>query len=228
MSGRPIKRPRGVVLDLDGTLVDTVETRIEAWMGAFAQEGIQPDRKFVGELIGSDGRRLAREVGRALGITVDEARAERIDARSGGAYSQLNTNPQPLTGATDFLDALDAARIPWAIATSSRREQVGVSVAALHRRSMPLVVDGSTVLRAKPDPALLLAAAAAMETDPAACWCVGDSTWDMEAARAAGMTAIAVIAGSAVTEHQLRSAGATLVMPTLGDLAFRLARHASR
>jgi phosphoglycolate phosphatase len=105
---------------------------------------------------------------------------------------------------------------------------VGVSVAALHRRSMPLVVDGSTVLRAKPDPALLLAAAAAMETDPAACWCVGDSTWDMEAARAAGMTAIAVIAGSAVTEHQLRSAGATLVMPTLGDLAFRLARHASR
>jgi HAD superfamily hydrolase (TIGR01509 family) len=222
LSDTPLKRPGAVVLDLDGTLVDTVETRIEAWMRAFAQEGIEADRTFVAQLIGSDGRRLAREVGEAAGVTVDDERAERIDALSGSIYSRLNTDPQPLPGATELLDALDAAGTPWAIGTSSRREQVGRSVAALQRPTPPLIIDGTTVQRAKPHPALLLAAAAAMQTDPAACWCVGDSTWDMQAATAAGMTAIAVMAGSAVTEDQLRAAGAEIVVSTLGDLASRL------
>jgi HAD superfamily hydrolase (TIGR01509 family) len=222
LSERPLGRPGAVVLDLDGTLVDTVQARIEAWMRAFAEEGIEADRSFVAQLIGSDGRRLAREVGRAAGVTVDDERAERIDALSGSIYSRLNTNPQPLPGAIELLEALDAAGIPWAIGTSSRREQVGVSVAALRRPTPPLIVDGTTVQQAKPHPALLLAAATAMETDPAACWCVGDSTWDMQAATAAGMTAIAVMAGSAASEDQLRAAGATVIVPTLGDLVSRL------
>ena len=53
---------------------------------------------------------------------------------------------------------------------------------------------------------------------PDECWYVGDSTWDMRAASAAGMVAIGVLAGAAVDEVALRDAGATLVLPTLGDL----------
>ena len=53
---------------------------------------------------------------------------------------------------------------------------------------------------------------------PAGCWYVGDSTWDMRAASAAGMVAIGVLAGAAVDEGALRDAGATLVVRTLGDL----------
>jgi HAD superfamily hydrolase (TIGR01509 family) len=221
-----VELPRlgAVILDLDGTLVDTVGTRIEAWLRTFAEEGIPADRAFVAALIGSDGRRLAREAGEAAGVAVDEARAERIDARSGVIYSQLNTNPRPLPGVVDFLDALDAAEIPWAIGTSSRREQVGASVAALGRTRPLLIVDGTTVQQAKPHPALLLAAARALETDPTRCWCVGDSRWDVEAAVAAGMTAIAVTAGSALSEDQLRAAGATLVIPTLAELIPSLGR----
>ena len=119
---------------------------------------------------------------------------------------------------TAFLDAMDAAKIPWAIGTSSRREQVGPSVAALLRLSSPLIVDGTTVKLAKPHPDLLLAAAKVLDTDPAACWCVGDSRWDMLAAAAAGMPAIGITAGSAVTADQLRDAGASLVLPTLAEL----------
>jgi HAD superfamily hydrolase (TIGR01509 family) len=213
-----LPKPQGVVLDLDGTLVDTVETRIDAWLRTFQEEGIPADRLLVAELIGSDGRQLARIVGSASGREVDDGRAERIDARSGAIYSELNVNPKPLPGVNDFLDTLDELKVPWAIATSSRREQVGRSVAALHRKEPPLIADGTAVKLAKPHPDLLLAAAGALEVHPTSCWAVGDSTWDMVAAEAAGMTAIAITAGSAMSPDQLREAGATLVLPTMSRL----------
>jgi HAD superfamily hydrolase (TIGR01509 family) len=207
--------PQAVIFDLDGTLVDTVETRIEAWMRVFAEEGIEADRLQVAELIGSDGKRLAREV---AGDLSDE-RAEAIDARSGQIYSELNTSPRPLTGARDVCLALDAAGVVWAIATSSRREQVGASVAALELPREPRVVDGQRVDQAKPAPDLLLHTAERLGVTPGACWYIGDSTWDMLAARAAGMAAIAVTAGAAVSPDALRDAGADVVIDDLRALA---------
>lgn len=217
--------PRAVVLDLDGTLVDTVGTRIEAWLGAFGEEGIAADRARVADLIGSDGRELARTVAAAAGRSLDYEARERIDARSGVIYSELNVDPQPLPGAVAFLSALDSAGIPWAIGTSSRRGQVGASVAALGLSKPPLIIDGTAVQLAKPHPDLLLAAAKALKADPAACWCVGDSTWDARAAVAAGMPAICVTAGSAVSAEQLRTAGASVVLRTMSELIPYLRGH---
>jgi len=213
-----LRRPEAVVLDLDGTLVDTVGTRITAWLRAFAEAGIPADASVVAELIGSDGRRLARKIGEAAGVSVTDADTEHIDARAGAIYSELNTDPQPLPGVIGLLDALDAAGIPWAIGTSSRRAQVGASVAALGRGGEIRIVDGSAVQHAKPHPELLLAAAAALEADPAGCWCIGDSRWDMEAAVAAGMVPIAVTAGSALGAQRLQDAGASLVVSTMDEL----------
>ncbi len=59
--------PRALLFDLDGTLVDTVPIRIEAWLGAFREAGIPADRAAVAALIGSDGRALAREIALAGG-----------------------------------------------------------------------------------------------------------------------------------------------------------------
>jgi HAD superfamily hydrolase (TIGR01509 family) len=218
MTADALPAPKAVVLDLDGTLVDTVGLRIDAWLQTFAEEGIPADRAQIAPLIGSDGRQLARMVCKQADAEIDDQRAEQIDARSGAIYSELATNPSPLPGAVEFLDALDAAQIPWAIGTSSRREQVGLSVAALGRAREPRIVDGSAVRLAKPHPDLLLAAAKALDTDPATCWCIGDSTWDVRAALAAGMAAICVTSGSAVSADQLRDAGASLVLPTMADL----------
>lgn len=217
MSG-VLSRPAAVVLDLDGTLVDSVGARIEAWLRTFAEEGIPADRAFVESLIGSDGRQLARQVAQKAGVALDEERTERIDVRSGAIYSQLNANPRPLPGVATFLDALDEASIPWAIGTSSRREHAGPSVAALGRTRPILIVDGTAVQRAKPHPDLLLAAASALETHHTGCWCVGDSKWDVQAAAAAGMPSVAVTAGSVLTADQLRDAGADLVVSTMDEL----------
>jgi HAD superfamily hydrolase (TIGR01509 family) len=217
-----LPRPGAVILDLDGTLVDTVETRIRAWLAVFAEEGIPATRAQVAPLIGSDGRFLARKVARQANIRMPDGRDERIDRRSGEIYQRLNRDPRPLPGARELLERLEGAGVRWAIATSSRREQVGASVDALGLASEPTVVDGSNVEHAKPEPDLLLLAARELGTAPAACWYVGDSTWDMRAADSAGMLPVAVTAGSAVSADELRSAGAQVVVPDLGALADRI------
>ncbi len=206
-----------MVFDLDGTLVDTVETRIAAWLRTFEEHGIPAGREQVARLIGSDGRRVARLVAEAAGMPIDAERADAIDRRSGEIYSELNTNPRPLPGAIELLRALDERGLPWAIATSSRPEQVGASIDALKLARPPTIVDGSQVENAKPAPDLLLAAATKLGVEPLRSWYVGDSIWDVQAALAAGMQAIGVASGSATT-GDLEEAGAQLIVDELSEL----------
>ena len=210
--------PAAVIFDLDGTLVDTVPTRITAWVQAVEEQGIAATAGQLGPLIGSDGRMLARRVAAEAGLDLDDAAVEQLDLRHGAIFSQLNTDPRPLPGVAAALAALDARRVTWAIATSSRREQVQASVAALGLGHEPTIVDGSHVERAKPAPDLLLLAAQELAVPAEDCWYVGDSTWDMEAAAAAGMVPIAVMAGAAVEREALVAAGARAVLETADEL----------
>ncbi|MEO6294384.1 MAG: HAD family phosphatase [Candidatus Limnocylindria bacterium] len=212
-------RPAAVVFDLDGTLVDTVVARIDAWETVFGEFGIPVMRSRLEPMIGMDGRRLAADVAAAAGTPIDTAAAEVIDRRAGALFDQLNRDPRPLPGARAALERLDAAKVSWAIATSSRAEQVVASVAALRLDHDPRIVDGSSVEHAKPAPDLLLLAARQLGAKPEECWYVGDSTWDMQAAVAAAMVAIGVLAGAAVDADALREAGANAVLDTLDQLA---------
>jgi HAD superfamily hydrolase (TIGR01509 family) len=221
-----MSRPKAIVFDLDGTLVDTVDRRITAWLQAFKEAGIPASRELVSPLIGSDGHWLARQVAREAGIELDDARAEEIDERAGRIYQALNVDPQPLPGARDVLEALTADGIAWAIGTSSRRDQVRASVDALALSSEPMIVDGSHVRHAKPEPDLLLLAARQLSVSPVDAWCVGDSTFDMRAAVAAGMLAVGVTTGSA-SRDVLREAGAFEVLGSLEDLAELVRRWAA-
>jgi HAD superfamily hydrolase (TIGR01509 family) len=218
-----LPRPGAVLFDLDGTLVDTVEDRIEAWARVFDESGIPVDRRRLGPLIGVDGKRLAREVSAIAGMTLDDDRAEAIDKRCGQIYETLNRDPRPLPGVRELVAAMEGSGVPWAIATSSRKEQVGTSLDALGLAHEPTIVDGSHVKHAKPEPDLLLLAAKKVKVDPTRCWYVGDSTWDIAAAVAAGMIPIGVTAGSAVTAQALEGAGAALVVRTLAELVEALA-----
>ena len=188
-----------------------------AWLHTFDEEGIPADRVQVAKLIGSDGRRLARVVAEAGGKTINADQAEAIDHRAGEIYSELNTDPRPLPGATDLLQALDERGVRWAIATSSRPEQVGASIKALNLPRRPTIIDGSQVANAKPAPDLLLAAATRLGVEPSLCWYVGDAIWDMQAAGAAAMPAIGVVSGSATAEA-LNEAGAWLTVDNLSLL----------
>jgi HAD superfamily hydrolase (TIGR01509 family) len=216
--GTPPRRPDAILFDLDGTLVDTVPARIDAWAAVFAEIGIPASRAGLEPMIGIDGRRLAREAAGAAGRQLSDKEAEAIDRRSGVLFDERNRDPRPLPGAREVLRALDERELTWAIATSSRREQVMASVRALGLAREPRIVDGSHVEHAKPAPDLLLLGARQLGVRPGDCWYVGDSTWDMRAALAAGMAAIGILAGAAVDERALRDAGASVVLPTLADL----------
>lgn len=209
--------PVAWIFDLDGTLVDTVETRIRSWLRTFEEYGIPAERDQVARLIGSDGRRLARIVAEAAGHASDPPHEEEIDRRSGEIYGTLNTDPRPLPGAVELLKTLDAYRRRWAIATSSRREQVDASVSALKLSKRPIIIDGSKVERAKPAPDLLVFAARELGVEPSRSWYVGDAVWDMQAAAAAGMPAIGVVSGSA-TVDELAEAGALFTVKDLTEL----------
>jgi HAD superfamily hydrolase (TIGR01509 family) len=211
--------PKAVLFDLDGTLVDTVEVRIEAWAEALAEANLPTGRDRLAPLIGLDGKRLAREIAALAGDPIDETRAEAIDRKSGEIYMRLNHAPRPLPGVPRLITELDRRGVAWAIATSSRKEQVTDSVAALGLADVPMIVDASHVKHAKPEPDLLLLAARQLGVAPGVCWYVGDSTWDMVSAVAAGMIAIGVTAGSAVDRAALAGAGSAAVVATLDDLA---------
>jgi HAD superfamily hydrolase (TIGR01509 family) len=213
-----LPRPEGILFDLDGTLVNTVRTRIGAWLAVFERSGLPATRAQIEPLIGVDGKRLAREIAAAAGRPIDEEAAEEIDRVCGEIFERLNKDVRPLPGVREIVDAIDAEGIAWAIATSSRREQVATSIAALGLQREPEIIDGSHVENAKPEPDLLLLAAREIEIEPNRCWYVGDSTWDMVSAVAAGMIPIGVTAGSAVDGDALRAAGAQLVVLRLDEL----------
>ena len=217
-----LPRPAAVLFDLDGTLIDTVETRITAWLETLTEAGIPPSHDVLAPLIGLDGRRLAREIAALDGVVLDDERAEEVDRASGELYGRLNREPRPLPGVRELVAAIEARRLPWAIATSSRASQVTSSVDALGLDRAPTIVDASHVKHAKPEPDLLLLAAKRLAVEPSRCWYVGDATWDMAAAVAAAMIPIGVTAGSAVDAAALAGAGAGAVVGTLLDIAAAL------
>jgi HAD superfamily hydrolase (TIGR01509 family) len=215
---RDLPPPDAVIFDLDGTLVDTVETRIDAWLETFRHVGLPATRDILVPLIGLDGRRLAREVAALDGQPIDFDRSEAIDKLSGEIYERKNAHPKPLPGVRELVDAIETRGLEWSIATSSRKDQVQTSVKALGLDREPSIVDASHVEHAKPEPDLLLRAAEELNVDPGRCWYIGDSTWDMVAAVAAGMIPIGVTAGSAVDRAALASAGAAAVADTLSEV----------
>ena len=219
-----LPQPDAVIFDLDGTLVDTVEQRIEAWRRTFEEVGIPSRREELVPLIGLDGKRLAREVHALAGQPIDDARAEVIDKRCGEIYEELNRDPRPLPGVRRLFEAIDSRGLKSAIATSSRKEQVKTSVDALGLAHEPTIVDASHVEHAKPEPDLLIRAAEELGVDPSRAWYVGDSTWDMVASVAAAMIPIGVLAGAAGTREALEGAGAAVVVETLDEIADALTR----
>ncbi|HEX5039676.1 MAG TPA: HAD hydrolase-like protein [Candidatus Limnocylindria bacterium] len=210
--------PAAIIFDLDGTLVDTVGARIAAWKATFDELGIPATRDQLRPMIGMDGVRLALDVADAAGRPVDRATAEDIDRRAGEAFDEHNRDPRPLPGAREALTHLNRSGLTWAIATSSRPEQVRASIASLGLDVEPRIIDGGSVEHAKPAPDLLLLAARELGVEPTAAWYVGDSTWDMRAAVAAEMRPIAVLAGAAVNRAALEDAGAETILDTLDEL----------
>jgi HAD superfamily hydrolase (TIGR01549 family) len=206
------------LFDLDGTLVDSVYQHVLAWQEALESEGIPLSVWRIHRKIGMSGGLMTNILLRESGHAIDAARGERLRRVHAEAYNRRSKAIRPLPGARDLVAHLTDSKIPWAIATSGRMETARPVLENLgvDFDRVPIVTRDE-VRYAKPDPDLFIAAAgklgAAIETSTV----VGDSVWDMLAARRARALGIGLLSGGYAFE-ELERAGAYRVFEDPADM----------
>jgi HAD superfamily hydrolase (TIGR01549 family) len=218
-----MSRPETAFLfDLDGTLVDSVYQHVLAWREALDAEGIPLSVWRIHRKIGMSGGLFTNQLLRETGLAIDAAQVERLRQGHATAYRRLAAHVRPLPGARELLTFLTDAGIPWAIATSGRMETAGPILDLLGvDLSRTPVVTRDQVPRAKPDPDLFLAAAERLDVPIELASVVGDSVWDMLAARRARALGIGLLSGG-YGLGELERAGAYRVFEDPAELLERV------
>ena len=206
------------LFDLDGTLVDSVYQHVLAWREALDAEGIELSVWRIHRKIGMSGGLFTNMLLRETGLRIDPERIERLRHLHAEAYRRLSAEVRPLPGARALLDFLTEAGIPWAIATSGRMETAGPVLETLGVDvGRTPVVTRDLVRYAKPDPDLFIAAADRLGVPIETSSVVGDSVWDMLAARRARALGIGLLSGG-YGRDELERAGAYRVYEDPADL----------
>jgi HAD superfamily hydrolase (TIGR01509 family) len=205
------------LFDLDGTLIDSVYQNVIAWRNALAKLDIQLSVWRIHRRIGMSGGLFVAALLRETGRSLSEEEIEDLQRDHAAEYLAQVGSVRPLPGAARLLAELTASGVPWAIATSGRD--------VIARRALPMLglsddaplVTRSMVRHAKPDPDLFLAAAALLDVEARNAMVVGDSVWDLLAARRAGALGIGLLSGGYGRE-ELERAGAYRVYADPADL----------
>ena len=206
------------LFDLDGTLVDSVYQHVLAWNEALDAEGIKLSVWRIHRKIGMSGGLLTNMLLRETGLKIDSDRIERLQRLHAQAYIRLSAKIQPLPGAPELLAYLTDAKIPWAIATSGRMETARPALETLGIQFDQIpIVTRDQVKHAKPDPDLFLTAAERVGSEIETASVVGDSVWDMLAARRARALGIGLLSGG-YGQEELERAGAYRVYEDPADL----------
>jgi HAD superfamily hydrolase (TIGR01509 family) len=184
------------LFDLDGTLGDSVYQHVLAWRDALDQEGIELSVWRIHRKIGMSGGLFTNMLLRETGLDIEEVRIERLRRLHTQAFNERYCQVRPLPGARELIGYLTRTGIPCAIATSGRMETAGRVLESLEVDLARIpVITRDMVKYAKPDPDLFLAAAEALRVDITTACVVGDSIWDMLAARRAGALGVGLLSG---------------------------------
>lgn len=205
------------LLDLDGTLVDSVYQHVLSWREALEAAGIELSVWRIHRRIGMSGGLFADALLRETGRPVDRELKARLQSDHERAYARRSGQVRPLPGAKALLAALTGLGIPWAIATSGRRESAQPTLDILEVPEGVPIVTRDQVEHAKPNPDLFLAAAARLDVAIEECVVVGDSIWDLLAARRARALGVGLLSGGYGRE-ELERAGAYRVYEDPADL----------
>ena len=205
------------LFDLDGTLVDSVYQHVLAWREALEAGGIYLAVWRIHRQIGMSGGLFVNALAREMGRSLSAEEAERIHQVHGEAFKRYSSQVRPLPGAAELLSYLTASKVPWAIATSGRLESASLSLRLLGINTDVPIITRDMVQHAKPDPDLFLAAAEKLGVDISDSVVVGDSIWDLLAARRARALGVGLLAGGYGRE-ELERAGAYRVYNDPADL----------
>ena len=205
------------LFDLDGTLVDSVYQHVLAWREALEEAGIELSVWRIHRRIGMSGGLFVNALVRETGHKITAEEAARVQRRHAEAYARLVAQVRPLPGARELLEYLTGVGVPWAIATSGRMESARPTLDVLGIGPDVVVVTRDQVTHAKPDPDLFVTAARRLGVDVSGAVVVGDSVWDLLAARRARALGVGLLSGGYGRE-ELERAGAYSVYDDPADL----------
>jgi HAD superfamily hydrolase (TIGR01549 family) len=205
------------LFDLDGTLVDSVYQHVLAWREALEEGGIHLAVWRIHRQIGMSGGLFVNALARETGHTVSAEQVERIHQVHGEAFKRYASQVRALPGVQELLSYLTKAAVPWAIATSGRYESARLSLDMLGVGDDVPIITRDMVRHAKPDPDLFIAAAEKLGVPIEDSVVIGDSIWDLLAARRARALGVGVLSGGYGRE-ELERAGAYRVYNDPADL----------
>lgn len=199
--------PPVVILDIDGTLVDSNYQHVRSWSRAMAQHGVVVPAWELHRAIGMGGDQLIAHV---AGEEVEQRAGDDIRAAEGVLYQEFIDEIQLLPGAQQLVRGLAARGGRVVLASSAKQQEVDHYLGLLDSADAIFASTSSTDVDAtKPHPELVEVAVERAESSGEALM-IGDSTWDARAAERAGLASIGVLTGGfAATE--LREAGAHAV-----------------
>ena len=208
-------RRRGVLFDVDGTLVDSSYFHTLAWWQAFRQQGYDVPMAAIHHCVGMGGDRLVDSL-------LPSGRERDADAEILASHAAIFASNWPalraFDGARDLLAQCHAGGLAVALASSARTQDLLATRRALGADAhIHAATSANDAKASKPAPDILIAALEALGVSPADAVYVGDAVWDMQAAAALGIPAIAVTCGG-TSAAELRDAGAVQVYAGPRDL----------
>lgn len=191
LPGEDAPRLRGVILDVDGTLIESNEAHARAWHEALAEQGVDVPLGRLQRLIGKGGDKLLAE---AAGLSEDDKRGRRAKERRGERFRQRYLDGlRPTNGARALLERMRADGLSLAVASSA---EPGELQALLEKAGVADLVQTQTssgdAAHSKPDPDIVTAALDRLGLGPDEVLMLGDTPWDVESAARAGIRTIAV------------------------------------
>jgi len=195
--------PAGILYDVDGTLVDTNYLHVVAWARALRASGHHVPMRKLHETVGQGSDRFVETV---LGHEDSDVADAHTDF-----YGPFLHELTPFDGAADLLRATKKAGLVVVLATSaSAKEAQRLREALDADDAIDEVTSKDDVEESKPDPDIVQTALDKAGLDAAQAVFVGDTVWDVEAAKRAGLDCVAVLSGG-IPERNLRDAGAVAV-----------------
>jgi len=193
----------GILFDVDGTLVDTNYLHTLSWSRGFADVGEWAPMNAIHRLVGMGSEQLMESLIGHQSEKAADARKER--------YAELIDEARVFPGAQGLLRRAHDEGLVVVLASSAPRDELDRMIELL---DVGDVIDATTsaddVSEAKPAPDVFEAALRAGQVDRELCLAVGDSIWDVQAARAAGLGCVTVETGG-FSAHELREEGAVAV-----------------
>jgi HAD superfamily hydrolase (TIGR01509 family) len=207
--------PKVAILDVDGTLVDTNYHHAIAWFRAFRRHFLTLQVWRIHRHIGMGGDQL---VAALAGDDVEERLGDSIRDAESELYRQLIGEVQTMEGSRELIEDLREAGNVVVLASSAKEWEIEHYLDLLHARE---IVDAWTtsddVEQTKPEPDLVHAALDKIDGEPGDALLIGDTVWDVEAAKRAGVDTLAVRTGG-FSDEELRDAGAREVFTSVEEL----------